>query len=140
MSRATFIPDRPRGWTKVQFPYIPEYVDAIKRIVPGNSREYRPTERLWFIRDAYVFSLSAAFQRIDRDAPFTYRPPTNPPSTPRRDVQRPAKDVFVELFNSIPTPLRRGVYHGLAQALHPDKGGDEATTKALTAAWSEVAA
>ena len=74
-------------------------------------------------------------QRLVDNLNGTTQPP--PPST-TPPANSTLADAFRTLFRLLPEQLRAPAYRALAKALHPDTGGDETATKALTAAWAAI--
>lgn len=140
--RATFTPDPiVRGWVNVEFPYIADYVQAIKDTVPSHQRSWDPKRKIWSIHSAYQDTLSSAFSWVE-----TIQNSYTKTSQQRRTTQAPPTaptgtvDVLRELFRVLPEHLRQPAHRALVKVAHPDVGGDHEFAVALNAVWQEVAA
>lgn len=138
MNRATFTNDRITSpWVLVSFPYDPDYVEIIKRVVPKGSRSYNANTKAWTIGSHYRRTLENAFDQLERIRANRY---DTPPQRAAHHGTRPLDDVFRELFTLIPEHLRTPTHRALMKVAHPDVGGDTEMAKALNMAWAEVAA
>lgn len=97
--------------------------DRVKAIP---TAKWDPANKCWRIST----HLSAEVRRLVAEL--------NQASTATAVTNQPLIAVLTQLFRILPAHVRTPAYRALAKALHPDTGGDEASTKALTAAWAAL--
>lgn len=120
------------GQVAVRFAYDPPVI-LLMRQVPG--RRWDPQRRLWTVPTYSAREVEDLFQDLGYRVEWTTQPPWwTPPPAPGRV----AGDPFQELFVLVPGRLHSRVYHALAMALHPDKGGDTRLMQRLNAAYDRV--
>ena len=123
LARVVITVERGNPWATVESPF--EAKDAVKA-VPG--RKWNASRKVWLIPSAKV---KVATRIIRAEG---YDVIVDGDGVPQSNV---------ELFDQVLAVCgdqKKAVYRRLAQALHPDAGGNEALCKALNEAWERHAA
>lgn len=120
---------------RVEFPYDPAVVEAIKEIVPAHSRQYDPDAKCWYVspayRDTIAQLLADVFIDVETEAErTTYTPPTS--TTPATTFS------VLHLQPTAPPELVEAAYKCLSRLYHPDRGGDTEQMQAINAAVATI--
>jgi hypothetical protein len=123
------------GTYRVTFNYHPGVVDAIKMLVPAGSRRYDPSERAWYVANAYQRIihelLEDVFIEVETDSERTaYTPPSD--RSPRTEY------TILHLLPSAPPELVESAYRCLSRLHHPDAGGTTTTMQELNSAVATI--
>ncbi|MGD9752125.1 MAG: hypothetical protein AB7W59_14130 [Acidimicrobiia bacterium] len=149
--RATFTRDQYLpSWLYCDFPYDPDYVEAIKKAVPGAQRSWDPKAKRWAIHCNYRLAVEQAFEWVEMCRPITggsrqqwdqqRRQHTPPPKQqPTSNVQS-LEDVLVTLFRMLPPDLRPKAHKALVRTVHPDAGGTHELAVSVNRAWDKAVA
>lgn len=109
---------------RVEFPYDPVVVDAIKRIVPAHSRTYDPAQKAWFVAPAYKDLVYQLLEDVYIEVEWG-------------TVEAPEGDEayrVLHLLPSAPKELVEASYKCLSKLYHPDVGGDHVQMQAINQA------
>ena len=112
---------------QVFFPYDADLVETLKALIPSSARRWDPTEKSWWVLEAFRFQLQELLQDYGLDVALrTNRRPSVNAGAP-----------LEALFQAIPANLRNKVYRQLAVALHPESGGTNELMKELNVAFDK---
>lgn len=98
-----------------------EYKDDLKAIP---TARWNPTLRCWTIHEMFLDEAERLVRRVNGE--------TGNPETP--EGYNELTMALEDLFDALPTNLRRATHRALATVWHPDKGGNTDAMKALNTA------
>lgn len=108
----------------VTFPYDPEVVDLIKRVVPGSVRSWSPATKEWRIESGHYCD---DFVRLAKHYGHTVvddgaKPQGGPRFKPSAPKVTPALEVdwAAALFDALPGSVIEKAYRALSRVLHSD--------------------
>jgi len=124
---AQIVKSKRNGYVTVVSPYNPHYVENLKFNIPYPHRLYNPDDKSWDISETYLPDLIALLKMYYTEVTqniVTKEPVTGNP--------------FAGVFKFVAKDDLTKVYRALAFAVHPDRGGSEATMKMLNDAYEEM--
>jgi hypothetical protein len=107
----------------MKFPYDADFIDELKRAVPGRFRSYDPDTKIWRVSPPYASAAERLFARYFTDV-----------EPPRRDLALPEWCRVLYVLPQAPPEVVNAAYRVLSKKLHPDHGGSAEKMKALNLA------
>ena len=115
------------GAWAVSFPYDPDVVELFKELIPWKHRKWQPTLQAWWISDLWLLTAVTVLEDSGYDVLGF---PTK--SKTASVISNP----FDSLWTAIPKQLQGKAYRSLAQALHPDAGGENDIMRLLNNSYA----
>jgi len=121
-----------RGWVDVHSPYDPTYVKELKDSIQASHRKWDPGQSVWHVNELFldilVRLLKKHFDEVTTDL--------------LNDENSVVPDnMFVPVFEALrqlPNGSMDKIYKSLANALHPDHGGNTELMVKLNNAYDDV--
>jgi hypothetical protein len=126
------------GEAILTFPFNRALVDELKAGIPSRFREYNATTKEWTVQPEYLdYAVALLLQHFpDADVPASSRWRHG-----RAPEWRQEADHFstLHLLPTAPHAVIDAAYRALAKIHHPDRGGDPAAMRRLSAAHEALA-
>lgn len=112
-------------------PYDPEFIDALKKAIPWQCREWKKEKKVWLVDIAS----KGALEELLLDAGYMINDGTLPTEeAPAHNGASPYHDLIAKL----PFAVLKKVYRVIALECHPDRGGDTKLMVQVNAAWERI--
>ena len=137
-TRATILKSNRDGWLKVIAPWIPnvtpDFVDELKSTIQPSHRQWNPDEKFWLINEVYLEDLIIILKRHYNEVTTDLIEGQSEPDDP--DNPDNSDNLFAKVFEILPDgDYADKVYYALAQAIHPDHGGNDKLVDELNKAY-----
>lgn len=120
----------------LQFPYAPEFIEALKEHIPSGFRTYDPTTKIWAVAETECSTVLELMQGMGWRPEIVTREEVEKESPFRGDV--PLEQVALAFMKLIPREVMSKAYKQAVLLLHPDRGGDGVRMTELNAAWTRL--
>ncbi len=127
-SKAAINKSKMPGWVDVVTPYLAEFVEDLKTVIQPSHRTWDKDNRVWHVNELFLEELVGLLQMHFDEV-----------TTDLVEAAEPAaSNMFKPVFAELKGDNLDKVYRALAQALHPDHGGNQEQMKLLNAAYQEA--
>ena len=122
---------------KLVTPYIADFVEDLKMIIPPSHRKWNPLASCWEIHETYLNELvelcKEYFSAIETNL-------INSSNEAPKVAARPqtSDDVLIAVFAMVGKDKADKLYQQLAKVFHPDAGGSNDLMTKLNKAYEEV--
>lgn len=124
------------GTTITRTPFNPEWVEALKSLIPSTDREYDSVTKQWTIYGHY--HVDAVIELTRRHFPQLKVTDHRRGSSTRAVATLDADFARLHLLPSAPARLVQVAYRELAKESHPDRGGAHEVMLALNASYERL--
>ncbi len=121
-------------------PYVREFVERLKAVVPQTYREWEPTNKVWLIRRPYDRVVARELRYYFLDASIEDQPLDEPNVPKPHACSCDADHRALYVCQGAPAQVVRAAYKALAMVNHPDQGGDTETMQRLNMSYERLEA
>jgi len=126
----------------ISTPYNPEFVAAIKQLIPASDREFHDSTKIWIFTERFfspVCSLAAAIWPTLGEVNIINREAAERANAPTTTDKKPMADICQDFINILPFEAAQTAYRKAAIMLHPDKNsGDQEKMSKLNVLWDRI--
>lgn len=125
----------------VSTPYNPEFVAALKQLIPVSDRHFDFDAKIWVFTERFFGPVSRLAKTIwpnPGEIVIIDRVTTDRASQPTAVEKKPLSNLCQEFLEVLPFDAAQSAYKKAALLLHPDRGGDMEKMATLNALWNRL--
>lgn len=124
---------------RVVTPYRPQFVDALKQLLPASDRSWDNQTKTWTITERFLGPVqNLAEKAFGAKATVITKDQAQKASMPPTVRSSTVDTVIVEFFKLLPYEALQKAYRQAAMTLHPDRGGNMESMSKLNASWQRL--